>query len=215
MVETRNHTEQFNPTWPSLYDPFLEFHNLEHRPPIQPGGHYLTHAGDVFRFTFFWTLIFNSLFFFVTGGIACFNVIYPAQRHNNGFISASFTRDPAPQPAPPSNSMIPLTPLTSVQSPEPLLPGQSGTVDDGEPRAPQPRKHVRRSRATYALFTLLAFLVTALVASFVESAVVGYVLWAVFQAGGFNLSTWLPPVWALITTSSVVLGAFPSVIDRI
>jgi len=85
--------------------------------------------------------------------------------------------------------MIPLTPLTSVQSPESLLPGQSETVDDGELRAPQLRKHLRRSRLTYALFTLLAFLVTTLAASFVESAVVGYVLWAVFQAGNFNLST--------------------------
>jgi len=47
MVATRNQTEQFAPTWPSLYDPFLEFHNLEHRPPIQPGGRYLTHAGGM------------------------------------------------------------------------------------------------------------------------------------------------------------------------
>jgi len=111
--------------------------------------------------------------------------------------------------------MIPLTPLTSAQSPDPLLAERPETADAEEPWAPQARKNVHRSRVTCGLFTLLAFLVTAVATSVVESAVVGYVLWAVFQAGDFNMSTWMPPVWALIITSSVVLRAFPSVIDRI
>jgi len=199
------------PSWPSLYDPLIEFSHLEHHAPVQPGGHYLTHAGDVFRFTFFWTLIFNSLFFIVTGGIACFNILYPPRRDNKGITSASLTGNRAPQ----SNAMIPLTPLTSARSPDLLLPELPETVDAEEPRVATPRKNVHRSRITYALLTLLTFLVTALAASFIWSAVVGYVLWAVFQAGDFNVSTCLPPVWALIITCSVVLGAFPSVIDRI
>ncbi|KAH9992425.1 hypothetical protein BJV77DRAFT_432246 [Russula vinacea] len=57
------------PSWPSLYDPLLEFHDLEHHAPEQPGGHYLTHAGDVFRFTLYWMLIFFSLFFLTTGAL--------------------------------------------------------------------------------------------------------------------------------------------------
>jgi len=35
------------PPWPSLYDPLVEFYHLEHHAPIQPGGHYLTHAGGM------------------------------------------------------------------------------------------------------------------------------------------------------------------------
>jgi fatty acid desaturase len=88
--------------------------------------------------------------------------------------------------------MIPLTPLTSARSPDLLLPEMSElseTVDTEEARVPQPRKNVHRSRITYALLTLLTFLVTALAASFIWSAVVGYVLWAVFKAGHFNVST--------------------------
>jgi hypothetical protein len=196
------------PEWPSLYDPLIEFHDLEHHAPIQPGGRYLTHAGgmppflspgdghtiqkriDVFRFTFYWTLIFLSLFFSFTGGVACFNIIYPARRDDkNGIAAASSTRNRAPQPAPQSHSMIPLTPLTSARSPDLLLPEVPETVDTEEQRAPQPRKNVHRSRITYALCTLLTFLVTALAASFIWSAVVGYVLFAVFKAGDFNLST--------------------------
>jgi len=215
MSAAQNQTESTS-TWPSLYDPLLEFHNLEHRAPIQPGGHYLTHGGDVFRFTFYWTLIFHSLFFLITGGIAYFNIVYPARRDKNETVSASLTRDGATQPARQSHPMIPLTPLTSAQSPDPLLAERPEMADAEEPRPPQaPRKNVHRSRLTYGLFTLLAFFITAVATSLVQSAVVGYVLWAMFQAGDFNVSTWIPPIWALIITSSVVLRAFPSVIDRI
>jgi len=84
--------------------------------------------------------------------------------------------------------MIPLTPLVPVQSPDPLLSGRPEMAAE-EPRAPLARKKAHRSRVTYGLFTLLAFLVTAVATSVVESAVVGYVLWAVFQAGDFNVST--------------------------
>jgi len=201
------------PPWPSLYDPLIEFHDLEHHAPIQPGGRYLTHAGDVFRFTLYWMLIFLSPFFLITGGIASFNIIYPPQHDYKNGISS--TRSRALQPVPDSHSAIPLTPLTSARSPDLLLPEVPEVVDTEERCAPQPRKNVRRSRITYALFTLLAFLVTVLAASFFWSAVIGYVLWALFRTGDFNISTWLPPVWALIIACSVVLGAFPSVINRI
>ena len=143
---------------------------------------------DVFRFTFFWTLIFNSLFFIIAGCIASFSIIYPPRHDNNkeeGTTVTSLTRDDAPQ----SHALIPLTPLTSARLPDLLLPELSETVDTEEPRIPQPRKNVHRSRITYALLTLLTFLVTAFAASFIWSAVVGYVLWAVFQAGHFNVST--------------------------
>ena len=86
--------------------------------------------------------------------------------------------------------MIPLTPLTSAQSPDPLLAEPLETVDAEEPHPPQvPRKNVHRSRLAYGLFTFLAFLITAVATSLVESAVVGYVLWAMFRAGDFNVST--------------------------
>ncbi|KAI0305996.1 hypothetical protein B0F90DRAFT_1814815 [Multifurca ochricompacta] len=183
---TLTQTEPPTPTWPSLYDPLIEFHNLEHRSPIQPGGRYLKHAGDVFRFTFYWTLIFNSLFFLTTGGIAFFNIIYPQRR---GKREVTSPRKHPPQRLPHSHSMIPLTPVTSARSLDPFFSEPPETTEVEEPHTPMPRKNVQRSRVTYALFTLLTFLVTAVTASFIESAVVGYVLWAVCKAGDFNIST--------------------------
>jgi hypothetical protein len=126
----------------------------------------------------------------ITGGIACLNIVYPARRNKTETGSASLNRDGASQPACQPHPMIPLTPLTSAQSPDPFLAEQPETVDTEEPRAPQaPRRNVHRSRLAYGLFTLLAFLITAVATSLVESAVVGYVLWAMFQAGDFNIST--------------------------
>ncbi|KAI0272440.1 hypothetical protein BC834DRAFT_840736 [Gloeopeniophorella convolvens] len=228
MSATSTQSEPPTPTFPSLYDPLLEFHNLEHHDAIQPGGKYLRHGGgrhtqailhcetnasaprtDVFRFTFYWTLIFHSLFFLVTGGIACFNIIYPPRREKQGAASPSLAHKHAPPP------MIPLTPLAGARPSDASASELSDAAEAAPARAPQPQKNVHRSRVTYALLTLFTFMVTALGAAFVESTVVGYILWAVCRTGHFNISTWLPAVWALIITSSVVLGAFPSVIDRI
>ncbi|KAH9975815.1 hypothetical protein BGW80DRAFT_1294730 [Lactifluus volemus] len=205
-----NQTEPQTPPWPSLYDPLLEFFHLEHHSPIQPGGHYLTDARDVVRYTFFWTLIFHSLFFLITAGIACFNIIYPSRRDQHGVPSRSSTRKIGSQVV--DHPMIPLTPVTSARSPDPLL---SEVAQSEMPRPLHPRKNVRRSRVTYALFTLFTFLALAVVTSFLESVVIGSVLWAIFHAVHFNVSTWIPPIWALIIVSADVLGAFPSVIDRI
>jgi len=188
MSATQTQTEPPTPTWPSLYDPLIEFHDLEHHAPIQPGGRYLTHAGDVFRFTFYWTLIFNSLFFLITGGIASFNIIFPARRDKHGGALASTTQKHTPQAAPRSHPMIPLTPVASAQSPD-LLLSHPGSAESKQARASQPRKNVHRSRLTYAIFTLFVFMATVVGASFVEGAVVGYVIWAVYTAGGFNIST--------------------------
>ncbi|EEB88866.1 hypothetical protein MPER_13111 [Moniliophthora perniciosa FA553] len=51
-------TDSQHQSWPSLYNPRSELFNLEHREAVQPDGKYLTDPGDVFRFTFYWTLIF-------------------------------------------------------------------------------------------------------------------------------------------------------------
>ena len=166
-------------------------HTLKVCPHPPPSIHQASNTSlkriDVFRFTLYWMLIFLSPFFLITGGIASFNIIYPPRHdYENGIPS---TRSRTLQPVPDSHSAIPLTPLTSARSPDLLLPEVPEVVDTEERRATQPRKNVRRSRITYALFTLLSFLVTVLAASFFWSAVIGYVLWALFRTGDFNIST--------------------------
>ncbi len=64
MSATPTQTEPSTPTWPSLYDPLVELHDLEHHVPIQPGGRYLKHAG----------------------GLTCFPVNYTATDSAFGFV---------------------------------------------------------------------------------------------------------------------------------
>ncbi|KAI0064037.1 hypothetical protein BV25DRAFT_1823539 [Artomyces pyxidatus] len=188
------------PEWPSLYDPLIEFHNFEHHGPIQANGRYIYAANDVFRFTFYWAVIFHAPFFIAAGALAFVNIVYPAHRDVHA----------APVKAPLS-PLIPLTPLLSARSPDPLL---SAPRAPRAPREERPR-NVHRSRLTFALLTLLVFVCACVGTALVESAVVGYLLVALCRAARFNISTWVPAIWALIITSSSMLGAFPLVIDRI
>jgi hypothetical protein len=86
--------------------------------------------------------------------------------------------------------MVPLTPVASAQSPD-LLLSHPVSAETKQAGASQPRKNVHRARLTYAIFTLFVFMATAVGASVVESAVVGYVIWAVYTAGDFNISTYV------------------------
>src|SRR5580692_9017833 len=119
---------------------------------LLPSGRLTHHLErvDVFLFTFYWALVFHSLLFLITGGVACFNIIYPSRRHMYGVTSASMSRNCALRAASQSHHpMIPLSPLASGRSPDPLLPEPPeppDTIDTEVPRPPQPRKNVRRSR---------------------------------------------------------------------
>lgn len=114
--------------------------------------------------------------------------MFPARRDKHEDALAPTTQKLTPQAAPRSQTMIPLTPVASAQSPD-LLLSHPGITETKQPGASPTRKNVHRSRLMYAIFTLFVFLATAVAASFVESAVVGYVLWAVYTAGHFNIST--------------------------
>ena len=114
--------------------------------------------------------------------------MFPARRDKDEDALAPTTQQLTPQAPPRSQTMIPLTPVASAQSPD-LLLSHPGITEAKQSGASQIRKNVHRSRLMYAIFTLFVFLATAVAASFVESAVVGYVLWAVYTAGDFNIST--------------------------
>ncbi|KAI0310902.1 hypothetical protein OF83DRAFT_1153300 [Amylostereum chailletii] len=208
------------PAWPSLYDPLVEFRHFEHRDPIQPRGHYLSNAGDIFRFTFFWMLVFHAPMFLASGALAFFNIIYPPRRARhvadlNPDIRIPMSALPHPHPASPS------PPQSPVLSPSPyaaLLPRYGkphAPTDAGAGAASKRGKNVVRSRATFAVLTLFAFFLAIVASSLLQSLVLGYILAGVYAAAKYNMSTWVPFVWALVVTASGALGIFPSVMDRI
>ncbi len=56
-------------------------------------------------------------------------------------------------------------------------------------RVTPPLVNPRRTRAAYALIMLLLFIFSGVVSAVVGSAVLGYILVGLFQAGQFNMST--------------------------
>ncbi|KXN87683.1 hypothetical protein AN958_08320 [Leucoagaricus sp. SymC.cos] len=177
------------PSWPSLYNPGLEILHIEHHAAVQPGGAYLYRADDIFRFTFYWTLIFYTPFFFACGLYAFFNYAIP-----------------------PNRAHVPLRILRSRRSR--LLSGEPSPTS---PRSPLEagNKNERRSRLTFGLLVFLTFLAVGLAGAVIGSAVLGFVVMGLYRAGDFNMSTWIPFLLAIIQVLVGLLSIWPSVIEII
>ncbi|KII87172.1 hypothetical protein PLICRDRAFT_42820 [Plicaturopsis crispa FD-325 SS-3] len=174
------------PTWPSLYNLGIEIDQLQGHNPTQPGGHYLYHANDIFRFTLYWTLAFYTPAFILCGIYAFFNLAFPPAR---GASYSAYAYSSYP--------MLPLVPTQSASGSKP------------------PRTNARRSRVTFAILVLLTYLVVGLAGAVLGAAIGGYVLAGLFRAGHFNMSTWVPFIWVLIQVFVGFLGLWPSVVEII
>ncbi|KAI5124231.1 hypothetical protein M0805_005080 [Coniferiporia weirii] len=200
----RGHT----PPWPSLYDPFIELLNVAHQDPVQPRAAYLYDANDVFRFTFYWSLIFYLPFFVLCGTFAFLNILFvPAPRR---FASLSYLNRNAG-----SHDAYPLVSTPSIRTPDPLRPtlSRASTAASRAARRTPPRVNPHCTRAAYALLVLLMYIAAGLLGATVGSAVIGYILAALYKAGHFNMSTWMPPIFALVQTLIGILGVYPSIVE--
>ncbi|EPT03084.1 hypothetical protein FOMPIDRAFT_47671 [Fomitopsis schrenkii] len=73
----------------------------------------------------------------------------------------------------------------------------------------------RRSRWAFALLVFLGFTTFAVAGAVIGSAIIGYVMAALFEAGKYNMSTWVPFLAGLLQTLVGFLGLWPSVVDII
>jgi hypothetical protein len=78
-----------------------------------------------------------------------------------------------------------------------------------------PRANEVRSRVTFAIIVLLLFLSLSVLNAVIGAAVVGYVLTGLYKAAKYNMSTWVPFIWAIIIVLLDTIGIWPSVIDII
>ncbi|THU76889.1 hypothetical protein K435DRAFT_786987 [Dendrothele bispora CBS 962.96] len=224
-------------SWPSLYNPHSELFNIEHHGPVQPGGVYLSDAGDVFRFTLYWMFVFYIPIFVAAGLYAFLNLTFPPSRgsarkydvaedgHETDILLETFASPTQAQQ--PSNSFNFLSSSTNTANRYQSLrstikspggrnsPSQSLTPRPSSTLRPTKKQNVRRSRVTFALLVLLTFIVISLLGSLISSAILGFVLKGLYKAGNFHISTWVPFLWALIHVLIGMLNVWPSVIDFI
>ncbi|TEB33038.1 hypothetical protein FA13DRAFT_1790106 [Coprinellus micaceus] len=186
------------PRWPSLYNPGLEVLNVEHRPPTQPGGYYLYHARDVFRFTFYWSLILYTPFFLACGAYAFWNYTFPPSttRQDRGLEKDA-----------PSYEMSPATPLFPT--------GSRYTRSNLPPSTKLPKINERRSRLAFATIVLLTFVLVSVAGSVLGSVIMGFVVFGLFKAGSFYMSTWIPFLLAVLQVLIGLLSVWPSIIEII
>ncbi|KAF8074546.1 hypothetical protein FPV67DRAFT_1649727 [Lyophyllum atratum] len=181
------------PPWPSLYNPDLEILNIQHRNATQPGGSYLYQAGDVFRFTLFWTIALYTPVFLVCGSYAFWNLNFPPSRPSDqSYHEIASARS------------YPLSPLLSRSKPG--IPGRLSKL---------PRENERRSRLAFALLVLLTFLALSVVGAVVGSAVLGFTVFGLYKSGHFSMSTWIPFLLAVLQVLTGLLSMWPSIIDII
>lgn len=145
---------------------------------------------EIFRFTFYWTLIFYTPLFFVCGFYAFCNYVNPPQRSLPQ--SLSYPSEESPEYAYHGDHAI-LTDDRGVYMPLRFLKSRSWLTPRATPTSRStmqaPKRNERRSRVTFALLLFLVFLALGLAGAVVGSAVLGFAAMGLYRAGNFNMST--------------------------
>jgi len=213
-----------NFSWPSLYSPAYEVGFVG--PAYRPGGRYLSHAEDVFKYTLYWTLIFHLPFNFVAGVYAFLNFVVPPRVREVGKAEEAVGEDVGEGGDREEGELVLLAtihpsaeaeavPGPSSAYPPPTPSNQNTESEDKNPtlRTRKGRTNVLRSRYTFSLLILLAFLAYGVLSSVLGAAVLAWVIVGVYRAGGFCVSTWIPFLWAVIQSLIALLEIWPSIID--
>jgi len=150
---------------------------------------------DIFLYTLYWTLIFSVPAYCLCGLYGFLNFCFPPPRQRS---------DDEPE-----SRTVSIYSLRRFSYHEAALARQTS-------RPQLLRKtNERRSRLTFAVIVFLMFVGAGVLGAVLSSAVVGYVLAGLYKAAKFNMSTWIPFLWALILTLVGFLGSWHSVIDII
>lgn len=147
----------------------------------------------MFRFTLYWSLVFYLPLFGLCGILAFLNIAFAPTPQHFSYHFRSPQEQHQPQEQEHELHPLSLTTFSSAASPTsatpfaPLNPNPKDAISTHRRTPPKVNPH--RTRAVYALLALLIYLIAGLLGAVVGSAVIGYVLAALYKAGRFNMST--------------------------
>ncbi|KAH6916309.1 hypothetical protein BKA70DRAFT_483738 [Coprinopsis sp. MPI-PUGE-AT-0042] len=185
------------PQWPALYNPGVEILNITNNEPTQPEGEYLYRTGDVFRFTFYWTIIFYTPLFLACGFYAFWNYTFP----------------PSPSERPRRLSTHKDSGTYELVAPSPTGMQHPASPPGAAAPSKLPRVNERRSRVAFAVIVLFVFLFATLAGAVVGSILLSLITTGLYRAGHFHMSTWIPFLLALIQALIGFLSIWPSIIE--
>ncbi|KAH8832884.1 hypothetical protein DL96DRAFT_1583758 [Flagelloscypha sp. PMI_526] len=197
------------PSWPGLYNPGIEWLPIDGVGPVQEKGKYLYASDDVFRFVLYWTLVCYMPIFAACGFYAFANLTFRPKRPYPVPLQHLHLQDLSDMST--STSVYPLSPIT------PTSPGNTNASLLRHPASPaltpQPKQNELRSRITFAVLVFIMFIALGLAGTFISSAIIGIIIWAVFDSVGYYVSTWVPFLFAILHVFFGILSIYPSVID--
>ncbi|WVR07949.1 hypothetical protein IAU60_004992 [Kwoniella sp. DSM 27419] len=167
------------PSFPSLYIPTLDT-------TIEQRGIFLYEAEAIWHFTLYWTLLLLGSLFLLCSTFASFTMLLNVTIYRP--YSAASTRR--------QNLDIP-------QDKGKLSFAALANSDSSIRR----RKRKRPPLWPILILPAAATAVSAAIA-LISGTVVGFALAAVYSAGGFSMSTWVPFLWALIQVLVLIISSY-------
>ncbi|AFR94309.1 hypothetical protein C343_02380 [Cryptococcus neoformans C23] len=181
------------PPWPSLYLPTLDS-------TVEQRGIFLYEAEAIWRFTLYWTILLVCSLFLICALMASFTLLLSLTvfRSPDPLSPAPKPHDSRSNETPPYRTTSPNTGASATSSSTPLV------------KHPRPFERPKRKKPPFWPVILLPIVmaVVAGIVSIISSTIIGFALAAVYSAGGFSMSTWVPFLWALIQALVLVISSY-------
>lgn len=122
-----------------------------------------TISADIFRFTFYWTLMFYLPPFLICGFYAFWNYAFPVSKRTHDTQTGSINLSDLDSALPPTNTAT----------------TRSKKTNKG------------RSRVTFAIVVFLIFILLSLAGAVIGSAILGFTTFGLYKSANFNMSTYV------------------------
>ncbi|KIR36587.1 hypothetical protein I352_01545 [Cryptococcus deuterogattii MMRL2647] len=181
------------PPWPSLYLPTLDS-------TVEQQGIFLYEAEAIWRFTLYWTLLLICSLFLICALMASFTLL----------LSLTVFREPDPPPLVSKSDDLKSNETRPSRTTSPNTGASATPFSTPLVQLHRPFERPKRKRPPIWPVLLLPVIVTAAagVVSVISSTIVGFALAAIYSAGGFSMSTWVPFLWALIQALVLVISSY-------
>ncbi|KAK8849784.1 hypothetical protein IAR55_005120 [Kwoniella newhampshirensis] len=183
------------PSFPSLYIPTI--HST-----IEQRGVFLYEAEAIWHFTLYWTILLLGSLFLICSLLASFTLL----------LSITVFRPHPRSHSTDRKTSLNFLPLGADAVSSGGIPPSISAPTSSKTQSPLAKNSERRKRKRPPLWPIFLLPVVsvsvAAVIAVITGTVVGFALAAIYSAGGFSMSTWVPFLWALIQVLVLIISSY-------